>query len=104
VSAAYQAALAALAEVRATLAREDIGPDERAQALMEFDRILGTLQREDHRVSTQMLARRVQQLDAQLRDRGPSERNRILMQRLGLSRSRIYELRNVQLTPDGGPV
>lgn len=104
MSAAYRAALAALAAIRQRLTDPDLSEAARAAELIEFDRVLQTLQRQDHRANTIELAKRVQRLDEQLQDREPADRNNIVMQRLGLSRSRLYELRSVRLSPDGGAV
>jgi hypothetical protein len=101
MSAAYRAALAALSAIRHRLADQDLTEAARALELVEFDRVLQALQRGDHRANTLALARRVRGLDTQLADRPPAERNKIIQQRLGLSRSRLYELRSVQLSPDG---
>lgn len=104
MSAAYRAALAALAAIRARLADPDLTEAARAVELIELDRVIQALNRGDHRTNTIAMARRVQQLDRQLEDRPPAERNAIIVERLGLSRSRIYELRSVHLKPDGSAV
>lgn len=98
---AYQAALETLRRCRAGLAADPL-PAERAQLLELLGEAVALLEAgtDRRRLSTAAVAARVARLEAQLRDRDPGERAAIIRERLGLSRSRYYELRRVRLSPD----
>ncbi len=101
MSRAYRTALSRLAALRERLDLPNLSPDQRTALLAEFDDILQTLAGSEHKTQTKTLARRVAKLDADLADRSPAERNRAIIERLGISRSRLYELRAVHKQPDG---
>lgn len=90
----YAAAIATLKRCHAGLAGYP-SPDERAMLLRLHAEALAVLEagHERRRLSTASLAARVQRLEQQLADRDPGERAAIIRQRLGLSKSRYYELR-----------
>lgn len=104
MSRAYRRALESLSAIRQRLANIRLTDAERVEALSEFDAVLRTLTTSEHKTSTTEMAARVSTLDHQLRDRTARERNSIVTQRLGISRSRLYELRRVHNRPDGGAV
>ncbi len=105
MSEAYRTALQSLAAIRARLADLSLSASDRESALAEFDAVLDTLSRAEHRTDKMALARRVQRIDEQLKDRSPGERNAIVMERLGItSKSWLWELRQVRLTPNGNAV
>ncbi len=96
---AVQAALATLRRCQAGLAG-DVTPEERARLLSLHDDALRLLEdgADRRRLGTRALARRVAQLERQLARTEPSARAAAIRERLGLSRSRYYELR--ALSPD----
>lgn len=101
LSAAYRQALQSLADIRARLAG-NLSAAERDDALSEFDAVLSTLKQADRNTSTLSMASRVAHLDRQLRELPSAERNAAIQSRLGVSRSRLYELRQiVRNCPDG---
>lgn len=104
MSAAYRTAMMALLDIRRRLADPSTSDAARALALLEFDEVLHALNRADHRTSTLAMAKRVQDLDRQLSGRDRNEVNSAIMQRLGIGRTRLYELRAVRLSPDGEAV
>lgn len=69
---------------------------ERQQLLATHDEALTQLESSiDHsRAASAALARRVAELERQLQHHSPSQRRAAICERLGLSRSRYYELRN----------
>jgi precorrin-6B methylase 1 len=95
--------LSALAAIRQRLASAATDA-ERVALLAELDDVLRLLDREPHRVETLALAQQVQHLDRKLADRSPAERNEIICERLGISRSRVYQLRAVHIGLDGSSV
>jgi hypothetical protein len=60
---------------------------------------LGAL-REGHRPGTRRLVERVRRLEHDLRDRDPALRREIVCTRLGIGRSRYYELRRIAQSGD----
>lgn len=98
---AYATALATLRRCREGLAA-DPDPAQRARLLASMDEAVSLLAdgAERRRLSTWALALRVRQLEAQLRDRDPAERAAVIRERLGLSKSRYYQLRRVHLFVD----
>lgn len=94
----FAVALEALRRVQLALARD---PDR-----AERERLLGLLAETAdllaasgrRRLPTQVLAERVAQLEQQLRDRDAGERRRMICERLGISKSRFYELRSPEQT------
>ena len=86
----YRAALDTLSRCRASLAA---GPSagERERLLELMDEALALLAAG---------AQRVAHLERLLADRPAGERAAIIRARLGLSRSRYYELRRVRISPD----
>lgn len=105
MSEAYRTALQSLAAIRMRLTDLSLSARDREAALAEFDVLLDTLSRANHRADKIAMARRVQRLDEQLKDRSPRERNAIVMERLGISsKSWLWELRQVRLTPNGSTV
>lgn len=98
---AYQAALETLRRCRAGLAADPL-PAERAQLLELLGEAVALLAAgaSRRRLPTAALAQRVAHLERQLVDRPAGERAAIIRARLGLSRSRYYELRKVRITPD----
>lgn len=102
---AYAAAIATLRRCRAGLAA-DPPPLEREKLLALLDDSLVLLEAgaSRRRFSTAAVARRVAELEHRLADRPAGERATIIRARLGLSRSRYYELRRVRLSPDSREV
>ncbi|MBX5462980.1 MAG: hypothetical protein IRZ28_18065 [Steroidobacteraceae bacterium] len=98
MSGPYQTALCALRRILAAL--ETAETEERKRLVAIANETLATLEGKPRRLSTEALARRVAQLEAQLADREPGARRSVICERLGLSRSRYYELRAVRLTSD----
>lgn len=98
---AYQAALETLRRCRAGLAA-DPSPDERARLLDLLGESVALLAAgvSRRRLPTAALAQRVAHLERLLADRPAGERAAIIRARLGLSRSRYYELRRVRISPD----
>jgi hypothetical protein len=89
-----------LALIRRQLSGEP-GPCRRQQLLDELHDVAGMLEASGRaRLATEALARRVQSLEVQLGDRDPGERRRAICERLGIGRTRYYELRRVQKTAD----
>lgn len=89
---AIQTALATLRRITADLTTAN--PDERAALLaLQADAlaVLESIQRK--RASTDALTARVHSLETQLADREPAERRAIICRRLGIGRSRYYQLR-----------
>ncbi len=97
---AYQAALETLRRCRAGLAADPL-PAERAQLLDLLGEAIALLEAgaSRRRLSTAAVAHRVAELERRLADRPAGERATIIRARLGLSRSRYYELR-VRISPD----
>lgn len=102
---AYAAALATLRRCRAGLAGNPT-PVERARLLALLDDSLALLEAgaARRRLPTAALAHRVAELERHLADRPAGERAAIIRARLGLSRSRYYELRRVRISPDSREV
>jgi hypothetical protein len=96
-----QAAAARLANIRRALSGEP-GLARRQELLDELRDVSALLEASGRvRLATEALAERVAKLEVQLRDRDPAERAAIIRERLGLSRSRYYELRQiVRNSPD----
>jgi hypothetical protein len=90
---AFETAIQVLLRCRQGLAG-DPTPDERARLLALLEATAELLAASGRqRLRTAALAERVQRLEAQLQDRDPGERRAIICERLGISRSRFYELR-----------
>lgn len=90
---AFRTAIETLCRVQQGLTN-DPAPDERGNLLdllTETTQLLAAVGR--RRLSSDALAERVKRLEHDLADRDPGERRRIICARLGLSRSRFYELR-----------
>ena len=102
MSAAYNAALLALADARVRMDSAD--PSTRQAALVALDDALDVLAAEPHRLRTGKLAARVAALDRQMASMTAEDRNRAIAVRLGISRSRVYQLRAVHKRLDGNHV
>lgn len=102
---AYRAALETLRRCRAGLA-VDPPPLEREKLLVLMSEALSLLEAgaSRRRLSTAAVAHRVAELERRLADRPAGERAAIIRARLGLSRSRYYELRRVRLSSDSREV
>lgn len=98
---AYSVAIVTLRRCRAGLAA-DPPPSERERLLTLLDDSLALLEAgaSRRRLSTAAVARRVAELERRLAAHPAGERAAIIRARLGLSRSRYYELRKVRLSPD----
>lgn len=59
--------------------------------------------RDTRRPNTRRLVERVRRLEHDLRDRDPALRREIICRRLGIGRSRYFELRKLALSPPAGP-
>lgn len=98
MSEAYRAAVATLQRVRDGLAA-DPAPGERAALLELLDEATALLAAADRRrLSTLALAERVRKLEHDLQGRDPGERRAAICARLGISRSRYYQLRQESRT------
>jgi len=96
--AAFRTAVETLCRVQQGLAG-DPDPAERAallELLTETTALLAAVDR--RRLPTLALAERVQRLEHQLADRDPGERREIVCSRLGISKSRYYQLRGESRT------
>lgn len=98
---AYAAALLA---VRRAVAAIDAATstEERAAARAVLEDALALIEAsaDRRRLTTKALAARIAVLETQLVDRDPGERARAICTRLGIGRSRYYELRPVRKLPD----
>lgn len=98
---AYTAALETLRRCRAGLAAgPSAGERERLLELMDEALALLAAGASRRRLPTAAVAQRVAHLERLLADRPAGERAAIIRARLGLSRSRYYELRRVRISPD----
>lgn len=95
MTAAVTAAIETLKRCAVGLARDDLDPRERAALLELHGEALRLLESgaDRRRLSTHALARRVADLERRLARMPPGERAAAIQQRLGISRSRYYELR-----------
>lgn len=92
---AYQLAIAELRRCSAALANAPT-PDERARLLVLNDQAIRTLERlaaaSGRRPATEVLLSRLARLLRSLAYMPPGDRRRAICERLGISRSRYYEL------------
>lgn len=96
--AAFRAAVETLCRVQQGLAGDPV-PAERAALLELLDEVTLMLAAVDRRrLSTAALVRRVHKLEHDLRDRDPGERREVICSRLGISKSRYYQLRGESRT------
>jgi hypothetical protein len=94
-SSPYRTALETLRRCQQGLAA-DATAEERNRLLALHESALRVLENAgQYRLSTQVLIVRIARLQLQLADRSPSERAVAICERLGLSRSRFYELRKI---------
>ncbi len=98
---AYRTALATLRRCSDALAAD---PDaaERARLLELHRAALELLEQgaDRRRLSTRALAAQIAKMERQLREYEPADRAAIIQSRLGIGRSRYYEVRRLALSPD----
>ena len=101
MSEAYRVALATMRRVQTGLVTAAT-PEERAQLLDLHEQTLQLLEQSAHdrRLTTAAQARRFATLDLQLATTPAGERGAIIRNRLGLSKSRYYEIREYMRSPD----
>jgi hypothetical protein len=93
-SSPYLEALKKLRECSEALG-ENVSNDERARLLAGIEETLQLLEERPRRLSTRALVTRVSKLERELIDRPAGERAEIIQHRLGISRSRYYEIRKL---------
>ncbi len=98
---AFQTALATLRRCSDALAA-DPDPAERARLLELHRAALELLEQgaDRRRLSTRALAVRVAKLERQLAGLDPADRAAAIQSRLGIGRSRYYEVRRLALSPE----